>query len=508
MADENGRAGAIPPIGTADHPFTGYFDGCGSVIKNLWVSTKKDDWHEQPEGSLDYSDDYVGLFGTITENAIVEDFILDRVEVKTHYAATVGIVVGYVDAMVKNVGVYNGIVNVGASGVTSKYSLIGDKSDKIEWVDMPSIDTTIPGAGGNDAGGDLVIDPVGTNFTSISSDDKPVMVPGAIENTAYYVGPLEAAQPNISQKAIWDMRNYVPNTKQPNKEGTGKVAFQSDGTRTKDKIAKMFDAYNSESRTISVGVPFDTNGNIVSGVESATVKGYDTPVNIPKGCVWFKPDGGGTVSLAFAGTNMNDSRYAMLYICKRSQDTNKTLTAVKTVEYLLDKPAMKNGQVVYYEYTIPEEDIGEYEYVIGKSNLRDESTNEFGFFALALAGTDVTGGGNPSLDYEEGVYHDVMFDLDYVTRTTDIDMSQDSYVNHKTLIKISSTSVTAESKIYYLAAGADGASTVYYYAPDGVDMSDISKGQQSYAVENKTDKFETDKSFNERDETGAGSSGP
>jgi hypothetical protein len=68
------------------------------------------------------------------------------------------------------------------------------------------------------------------------------MLPGAIENTAYYVGPLEAAQPNISQKAIWDMRNYVPNTKQPNKEGTGKVAFQSDGTRTKDKIAKMFDA--------------------------------------------------------------------------------------------------------------------------------------------------------------------------------------------------------------------------------------------------------------------------
>jgi hypothetical protein len=67
MADENGRAGAIPLIGTADHPFTGYFDGCGSVIKNLWVSTKKDDWYEQPEGSLDYSDDYVGLFGTISE---------------------------------------------------------------------------------------------------------------------------------------------------------------------------------------------------------------------------------------------------------------------------------------------------------------------------------------------------------------------------------------------------------------------------------------------------------
>jgi hypothetical protein len=61
--------------------------------------------------------------------------------------------------------------------------------------------------------------------------------------------------------------------------------------------------------------------------------------------------------------------------------------------------------------------------------------------------------------------------------------------------------------IFSVFAGADGASTVYYYAPDGVDMSDISKGQQSYAVENKTDKFETDKSFNERDETGAGSSG-
>ena len=498
MADDEGRAGAIPPIGTSENPFTGYFDGCGSVIKNLWVSTKKDDWHEQPEGSVDYSDAYVGLFGTISNEAMVEDFILDRVEVKTHYASTVGIVVGYVDAMVKNVGVYNGIINVGASGTTSKYSLIGDKSDNIIWADMPEINTSIPGVGDN-AGGDLVIDPKGTNFTSISQGTEPI--PGAIKNTAYYSGSLTMTPANYAggHKAIWDMRNYKPNTSNPNKEGTGKVAFTSDGSRTQNKIAEMFSSYSSGDETISMGIPFDTDGNISSGTEMVAVRGYDQELEIPKGCVWFKPDGDGTIAMAFAGTDMSASRYAMLYVCVRDEDMK--LKAVQTYEYILDKPAMKNGQVVYYEYTIPETDKGKYEYVIGNSNLRS-TDNTFGFFALVLAGTDITGGDNPSDVFEDGVYYSVMYDLDYVTRTTDIDMSTDDYVNHQTLLSITSSTVTGESKIYYLAAGADGSSKVYYFAPSGVTMQDISKTNQSAPVDNKTDKFEGETQFKERDEKG------
>ena len=58
-------SGAIPPIGTKENPFIGEFDGAGSTISNLWVSTLRSDWKEQPEGAGDYESEYVGLFGAI-----------------------------------------------------------------------------------------------------------------------------------------------------------------------------------------------------------------------------------------------------------------------------------------------------------------------------------------------------------------------------------------------------------------------------------------------------------
>ncbi len=142
-SDSEHKTGAIPPIGTKEKPFEGYLNGCGSVIKNLWVSTRKADWKEQPEGAGDYSSKYVGLFGAIGGEAIIEDFILDTVEVTTHInGAKVGIICGYVNAMVRNVGVYNGIISVVDGAVcTSNYSLLGEKDARIVWDDMPKVDS-------------------------------------------------------------------------------------------------------------------------------------------------------------------------------------------------------------------------------------------------------------------------------------------------------------------------------------------------------------------------------
>ena len=91
----DGVSGAIPPIGSYNKPFKGEFNGNGSVIENLWVSTDPADWKRMPQGleaEFDTSSevDYVGLFGSISDTAIVYNFNLDKIEVKTHIDATVG----------------------------------------------------------------------------------------------------------------------------------------------------------------------------------------------------------------------------------------------------------------------------------------------------------------------------------------------------------------------------------------------------------------------------------
>lgn len=501
-SDSEHKTGAIPPIGTKEKPFEGYLNGCGSVIKNLWVSTRKADWKEQPEGAGDYSSNYVGLFGAIGGEAIIEDFILDTVEVTTHInGAKVGIICGYVNAMLRNVGVYNGIISVvdGAS-CTSNYSLLGEKDPRIVWDDMPKVDSQYDEdvEEGDDAGGDLVIDPNdydnegAEKFTELTSGYEPV--PYSIEGTAYYAGPLSATNPNISQKALWDMRNYNTST------GNGAVEFTTNDNSSKvmKKIGSIYSNYGTSSTVISPGIPKSYSGNsnlLYADVE--TDKGF----SIPAGCIWFKPSGGGTVALAFASTNNSGSRYAMLYACERTTNgQDECLKIVKTVEFEIVKSnKFKMGQVFYYEYNIPDGDKGKYEYLIAGSNISGRAT-DFGFLALALAGVDITGGGESTTvqrPTNPGEFATIMYDVDYVI-STDVDISADSYVNHQSLLKINSAS--SGSKIYYLAAGLLNESTVYY-CTGGADITDIAaQTPKKSSPKNKDDTFEGT-SFSDRTET-------
>lgn len=54
-------------IGDPDEPFEGQFDGRGFTIQNLKI--------ESPD------DDYVGIFGAVDENAVIEDIVLEDIEV-------------------------------------------------------------------------------------------------------------------------------------------------------------------------------------------------------------------------------------------------------------------------------------------------------------------------------------------------------------------------------------------------------------------------------------------
>ena len=452
----------------------------------------KSDWKEQPDGSVDYTGSHVGLFGAISGEAIVENFVLDKIEVKVHTSATVGIVCGYVDAMIKDIGVYNGILTLAPGvAVNSGYSLLGEKSKRIEWSGLPSIDSELgegEGEGDGDgtgdaAGGDLVIDPNDYSNTKPNvfagvAAGSATGVPGAVAGTAYYAGPLTAI-PGKKNNSFFDMRKYLSDGIKTD------FAAEQNPSYTMQKIGEMYKNYSSKDIFISVGIPFKTDGTINLGTKTVKDRA-NKDINIPQGGIWFKPIGGGTASMAFAVTDKSDDRYAMLYVCERVYDPNiendpGTLRVVKTVEYPLPKSGLELGDFVYYEYEIPDEDKGKYEYVIGKSNVSGHSA-DFGFFALALAGTNETGGDGSGSDMEDGKFYPVVIDVDYVLSST-ADISAEDYINHQTLLRIDYTSSSEERRIYYLAAGAPGSSLVYYCTTAGVTVTDISVHKQSSRVQ-------------------------
>lgn len=185
---------ALPPIGTAEYPFIGNFEGNGVVVKNYTVSNEESALTKRPsaanfkggvlalrgDGTQEVST--VGLFGITgdkdgvvlndygiysetnqtgrfkdtanSQTAVpdagvdkdeayysamsVSNFYADDLSVKSVSANTlVGLAAGYANAAIENVGVYRcGItVNANATGLNgsdfvSKYSLLGDYNEE------------------------------------------------------------------------------------------------------------------------------------------------------------------------------------------------------------------------------------------------------------------------------------------------------------------------------------------------------------------------------------------
>ena len=93
--DNRNQWDALTPIGTAEHPFSGVFDGQGHTIKN--VRTYHDDNNNV--------DDNVGLFG-YTDGAVISNLILQNISLRGR--SNVGVVVGNANySMIHDVLVYD-----------------------------------------------------------------------------------------------------------------------------------------------------------------------------------------------------------------------------------------------------------------------------------------------------------------------------------------------------------------------------------------------------------------
>ncbi len=191
----------LPPIGTAEYPFIGNFDGNGKVLTNVTVSNYKNGdngFSRYPDkaqfnattnlllssnSSNDSEVSIVGLFGVtgnyndfvtqkyasvtkkdseetpaqntamVTEtefaygNMQVKDFYVNNLHVNSQSEKTlVGLVAGYVRGSVNNVGVYACDMQLkkGAQGLeensstVSHYAIVGNYDDsKVEWEEKP-----------------------------------------------------------------------------------------------------------------------------------------------------------------------------------------------------------------------------------------------------------------------------------------------------------------------------------------------------------------------------------
>lgn len=135
----------LPPIGKDDSPFTGFFNGNGKTIKNLTVSNDTSSMsikpNNIPSNEFDENDEKkeklvnaksIGFFGNISGNGTkqVYDFYLDNAKIETKTSSTcAGIVAGYVDGKIENVGVINSGLDLGASSHGALTSYTNNVSD-------------------------------------------------------------------------------------------------------------------------------------------------------------------------------------------------------------------------------------------------------------------------------------------------------------------------------------------------------------------------------------------
>lgn len=452
LKGEENYTGAIPPIGNSTYPFVGVIDGGGVTIKNLWVSTDAADWYENPGVNYSVGND-VGLFGKIGPGSDIKNFYLENIEVTTTVEdenATLGIVAGYVDGNISNIGVIGAKLSFKSGTsvtVASEYSLIGHKGEYVIWGDLPS------DWGSVGSGGELVVIPKPVNnSTTISSavDLSPNAVPGH----AYYVGNLTISTPS-PQPGSKGVYKYVGTSSADDDV----ISFESFNTTTHQITAE---AVKKGNRTI-VDIDLSDDGNwkdlgiepefvslATQGSTKYAIKSTVPPIitadtvsghgQYPTNCIWFKPIQSGTVTIAFSKeNNPNTYDYTAIYRYRRDPATGKLDTTVPVKEIILamNKDGVGNGDIVYFDLSISDtEATSGYEYAIGRSSKSTAETT-VGFFFLKLAGVNISNGTVGALA-PDGKPYRLLKDIDFV-ESNEVDLTSDTWKMHKSILTLSGT---------------------------------------------------------------------
>ncbi|MGN0783880.1 MAG: hypothetical protein ACI4M0_06025 [Christensenellales bacterium] len=487
--------GAVPPIGSTLHPFSGYFDGQGHTVSNLWVSSDPDDWAEKPSNAqeVDIGSD-IGMFGSVVKRAdgvtYVGNFYLQNVEVTTDVSeCNVGIVAGNLDASMSLVGVVNAKITA-KTGVEihSDFSLVGKTSTGVNWSDAPS---DIQG------GGNLTVQPNNTadstdpyyiynafNSSTGRLENSKQTVPGALEGSAYFYDTMTLnsvggngtagvhfyndATLTYSDRTISDL-NFTSNS------------LPSDATQEESDFWDYYSAHAKTARFIKMGgtpnlASIMENGTSLDGLQNA---------------VWFKPKTTGKCALSFVHTAQSTDNYMSLYRFKRVTVTSADGGTIETIEpgslqemqFILPK-ALNNKNVVFFLVTLGQEDLA-YEYVIGLGSK--QQSNNAGFFYMMLAGSDENSG-----TATEGTGR-ILEKIDFLPSVPayGTDTSTVFTGMHLPVLAINTeenpTVTSAKQSFYYAVSTVDN--LVHYYTDGVVPMTEVAKPSGGNYKETSADFF-------------------
>ena len=432
----------LPPIGTTDFPFVGVFkstEGKKYTITDLTVSNVIDNGEiiKRPQGVSDLEGaEVVGMFGVIGQYSgvpdatiygnivpLVSDFFLEDPTIRTQtQRSLVGLIAGYVNGKVHEVGVLGGSIVSGKNNseglydaTISNYGLIGDRDANVGWGGV-----TAPGDEGGGAIKVDINDPTTNGLVdNIASTDYYTYVPGSKKDAAFITGDA-GIEADIKFNGFYYFNKVVQSngsdlTTAGSNSGmdiNGKfISFQS-GSYAEGWI----DTFNSTYGTTMVyNKDFDAaldRGNSTGGKYDMMDNGSSPPTfatddlravtlsngnthYVPDNGVWFKPSAPGNCIISFVTMDMGgDVRYKSIYKFRRNSDGSINQDSIKETQFAFHKnqgPGTKS--LVVFEYYIEQEDIDyNYEFVIGASDEEGAASSSVKFFFLALAGASQTGG--------------------------------------------------------------------------------------------------------------------
>lgn len=397
---DTGSSGAVPPIGTEAKPFVGFFDGDGKTISNLWVSTNPTDWKEKPENyaSLDFTKG-TGFFGYISkpenEKTYAGNFYLENIEISVNINCDyIGLVAGFVDASMGKIGVKNGIVSFESNNqVRSDYTLIGYTTEETSWTDRPD---------GRGSRGDLVINPSIDGFTNITSGKREV--PDSMPGSAYFVGGLASTSPTPQPDQV---KYYTGNigfngTSRDYNISSSSSSMNGTETNLDSEFVDLYNDHISHKSGITAIWPYVSSRKVTPGFNAVT-----GPNTYPTNSIWFQPQGAGNVCLCFTRQNSSSDNYMSLYRYQRNANGSLKSGSIQEIRFI-SKKNVKNGTVVYFEFSLTEQEATSYEYCIGCSSNGTPTTNSqncsvqsAALVFLKLAATDPNKGQSGSGLYRE-----------------------------------------------------------------------------------------------------------
>lgn len=318
----------LPPIGKDNLPFTGFFNGNGKTIEKLTVSNDISSMRVKPNadsipdaelnGTMLKNATSIGFFGNISGDGTtqVHDFYLDNAKIETKASSTcAGIVAGYVDGKIENVGVISSGLDLGntAHSAThgsnvSDYTVVGYAEDEYKTlianrhtiIYNPNTSYThfnYIGMGNGDAfGGSIDMQKLYNRIKS--ANPKTPTVTGYTNAELRYEGfqttdgkTTRTTTANNNQRAYKDFGDargtYIKNTSVDDKYQAITALYKNVTIVTKTEATENGNTINSNNYFLNISSTYTNNLNFTVTLSA----------NTANGSVWCEESSNGGVKL-------------------------------------------------------------------------------------------------------------------------------------------------------------------------------------------------------------------